>query len=134
MTLTVKLLFKPLDEISQITEDQLNRTIIEYPVIGKIYDLVGSFKEIMFSKKINDIESWSNEAKLLELEEINSFVNGISKDLDAVKNAFLLTYNNGLAEGFVNKIKLIKRIMFGRSGFTLLRNKILRRESKKCFN
>ena len=130
----VKLLFKPLDEISQITEDQLNRTIIEYPVIGKIYDLVGSFKEIMFSKKVNDIESWSNEAKRLGLKEVNSFVNGISKDLDAVKNAFLLTYNNGLAEGFVNKIKLIKRIMFGRSSFTLLRNKILRRESNNCFN
>ncbi|MFI3200809.1 MAG: transposase [Eubacteriales bacterium] len=65
---------------------------------------------------------------------VTSFVNGIRNDIDAVKNAIELTYNNGLAEGSVNKIKVIKRIMHGRNSFSLLKGKVLRLESKKKTN
>jgi len=64
----------------------------------------------------------------LEISEINSFVNGIIRDLEAVKNGIALKYNNGLVEGSVNKLKIIKQIMYVRSNFKLLRNKILLRE------
>ena len=46
-------------------------------------------------------------------------------DIDAVKNAIKYKYNNGLAEGSVNKIKVIKRIMYGRNSFELLKAKVL---------
>ena len=49
----------------------------------------------------------------------------VEKDLEAVKNAIIYQYSNGLAEGTVNKIKVIKRIMYGRCGFEMLRRKIL---------
>ena len=54
-----------------------------------------------------------------------------NKDLGAVKNSIDYEYNNGLAEGSVNKIKLAKRIMYGRSGFQLLKAKILLNEYYK---
>lgn len=47
-------------------------------------------------------------------------MNGIERDKDAVKNAIQFDYNNGLAEGSVNKLKVIKRIMYGRNSFELL--------------
>ena len=38
---------------------------------------------------------------------MNSFIHGIERDIEAVKNAIIYEYNNGLAEGSVNKIKVI---------------------------
>lgn len=53
----------------------------------------------------------------------------VKGDMTAVKNAILLEYNNGLAEGSVNKAKVIKCIMYGCNKFGLLRNKVLLIES-----
>ena len=50
----------------------------------------------------------------------------------AVKNGIKLKYNNGLAEGSVNKIKVIKRIMYGRNSFDLLKAKVLLHEQFRC--
>ncbi|WP_281250261.1 transposase [Virgibacillus proomii] len=50
---------------------------------------------------------------------------------NALENAFIFSYSNGLAEGSVNKLKTIKRILYGRSNFDLLRNKLLLLESRK---
>ena len=59
------------------------------------------------------------------IPELNTFLEGINKDLTAVKNGITEQYNNGLAEGSVNKIKVIKRIMCGRNSFELLKAKVL---------
>ena len=60
-----------------------------------------------------------------DIPELQTFINGIKKDLTAVKNGIIYSYNNGLAEGSVNKIKVIKRIMYGRNSFELLKAKVL---------
>ena len=52
----------------------------------------------------------------------------------AVYNAVSLDYNNGLAEGKVNKLKLVKRIMYGRCSFSALKNKVLLIENDSFFN
>jgi transposase len=123
-----KLLYQPIGKVKGIAESQVDRIVREYPVIGTIYDIVQSFKGIMSAKRVDEIDAWMEEASQLGIDGINSFVNGLSQDLDAVKNAIRYEYNNGLAEGSINKLKLIKRIMYGRCSFTLLRNKILQRE------
>jgi len=51
-----------------------------------------------------------------------------------VKNAIKYEYNNGLAESSVNKLKVIKRIMYGRNSFEMLRRKLLLLENKRIFN
>ena len=60
-----------------------------------------------------------------DIPELQTFINGIKKDLTAVKNGIIYSYNNGSAEGSVNKIKVIKRIMYGRNSFELLKAKVL---------
>ena len=60
-----------------------------------------------------------------DIPELQTFINGIKKDLTAVKNGIIYSYNNGLAEGSVNKIKVIKRVMYGRNSFELLKAKVL---------
>lgn len=117
-----------MEELQGIDEELVRRLIKEYPVIQDIYDIVKSFREILFSQKAEDIDNWLAEVDCLEIDELISFANGLRKDLDAVKNAARYDYNNGLAEGSVNKLKLAKRKMYGRCSFETLRKKVLLRE------
>lgn len=127
----IKLLYKPMDELQGIDEELVRRLLEEYPVVQDIYDIVESFREILFSKKAEDIDNWLAEIDRMEIDELTSFANGLRKDLDAVKNAASHDYNNGLAEGSVNKLKLAKRKMYGRCSFETLRKKVLLREQYK---
>lgn len=84
----------------------------------------------MFSGKYDELDLWIETAQSLYIDEIDTYVNGLKSDIDAVKNGIKYKFNNGLAEGIgiVNKIKLIKRIMYGRNSFRLLKTKILLNE------
>ena len=76
-----------------------------------LYALVKDFYGAIFSKKPEKIDSWIESAKKYDIPELQAFVEGLLKDLQAIKNGITYPYNNGLAEGSVNKIKVIKRIM-----------------------
>ena len=130
----ISLLYKPIDKVKKISQEQLDKVIEKYPHIGEIHDIVKTFKNALFSKKPDELEKWMEEAERLELEQICSFVNGLRRDIDAVKKAIELDYNNGLAEGSVNKLKVVKRIMYGRNSFELLKGKLLRLELRHKFN
>ena len=130
----LKLLYNPIEKVKGITESQLEKVIRDYPVLAGVYHIVRSFKEIMFAKRVGDLDAWIQSAQALGSEDINSFLNGLSRDIKAVKNAIIYDYNNGLAEGSINKIKLYKKIMFGRCSFEMLRCKTLMLEQCKCFN
>ena len=88
-------------------------------------NLIRKFKEVIFSKKTRKLYYWLKETKKINVKELNSFVTLIESDIEAVKNAIKYNYSNGLTEGFNNKTKVIKRIMYGRCSFNLLRLKIL---------
>ena len=130
----VSLLYRPIDKISSISAEQLDRIIGEYPVIGRVYDAVSGFKQTLSGKKESELDKWLEETDSLEIDELSSFTNGIRRDIAAVKNAILLDYNNGLAEGSVNKLKVVKRIMYGRNSFEMLKGKLLRLELKHKIN
>ena len=72
------------------------------------------------------LKNWIAKVKSSGIKELISFTNGIERDYDAVKNAVYLPYNNRLAEGSVNKIKVIKRVMYGRCSFETLWIRTLR--------
>lgn len=100
----------------------------EIPVIGKLYDLMESFKEILFAKKEEELDKWMEKALAIGSDEITNFINGIYQDKEAMKNAIRYEYNNGLAEGSVNKLKVSKRIMYERCSFDTLKKKLLLKE------
>ncbi|WP_373266661.1 transposase [Hungatella hathewayi] len=112
-------------------QEQLDNVIERYPLIGMVHDIVKSFKNTLFSKKPDEVEKWMEDTEKAGIEQINSFINGIRRDIDAVKKAIELDYNNGLAEGSVNKLKVVKRIMYGRNSFALLKSKLLRLELRR---
>lgn len=67
---------------------------------------------------------WIKEVKLMNRKNIDRFCNGLTKDIDAVKNAIKYKWTNGLVEGNVNRLKNKKSEMYGRCGFELLKRKV----------
>ncbi|EIY28927.1 hypothetical protein HMPREF1062_03235, partial [Bacteroides cellulosilyticus CL02T12C19] len=54
-----------------------------------------------------------------------TFLIGVKIDFKAVRNTIAYNITNGITEGFVNKLKVVKRIMYGRAGIELLRRKMV---------
>ena len=111
--------------MSDLSEDDLQKMIERYPMLEVLYDLTRRFKEILFSKKAELLEVWLDAAETGGISELKSFANGIRQDLEATKAGIKYSYSNGIAEGNVNKIKMIKRRMYGRCSFELLRAAVL---------
>jgi len=121
----ISLLYKKIDNVKSITTRQLNMVLELHPDLVDIYQISRKFKELLFGQNADKLDEWINQTSSLNIPELNSFINGISRDIDAVRNAIIYKYSNGLAEGTVNKIKVIKRIMYGRCGFEMLKRKVL---------
>jgi len=129
-----KLLYNPIEKVKEINSEQFSIINKKYPFFEKIYSLIHRFKKILKEKNISDFAEWLKDARKLEVEKINSFINGIERDKSAVENAIIYEYSNGLAEGSVNKLKVIKRIMYGRCSFNTLRLKVLKLEELRYIN
>ena len=122
----IRLLYKSVNEdIKGISEDQLKFVLSNYPLYANILNIVDDFRVLLKSKKPDSLIPWIEKAAALGVAEINSFIEGLKQDLYAVKNAIFYDFNNGLAEGTINKIKVVKRIMYGRCRFQLLKNKCM---------
>ena len=124
-----RLVYRKLEDVKLITKNQKDAILKTYPELAGLYELIKEFHRIVFSKKAEELDNWIENAKSFSgIPGIISFAEGIIQDKGAVKNAILYDYNNGLAEGSVNKIKLTKRIMYGRNSFEMLKTKILMHE------
>jgi len=127
----IALLFHSKKTKTKLSEEQIKEIYKLYPKIESVIDLVNDFRDILRKKRNDALQGWMERATALDIQLLKSFLNGIERDLTAVKNAIAYEYNNGLAEGKINKLKLIKRTMYGRCQFDLLRNKILLLEYEK---
>jgi transposase len=72
-------------------------------------------------------EAWLERAATSSIPELQSFVVGLERDKAAVAAALSLPISNGQVEGQVTRLKLIKRSMYGRANFDLLRERVLAR-------
>ena len=120
-----QLIYKKLENVATITAGQYKQALKTYPLLSTLYSLVKEFHTAIFSKKPEKLDAWIDSAQKHDIPGLQSFVEGILKDSTAIKNGIIFPYNNGLAEGSVNKIKVIKRIMYGRNSFELLKAKVL---------
>lgn len=92
-----------------------------YPVVDKVETMFKEFHGVLMGSEPAKLDEYLEK---YEGSEIKSFCNGIKKDITPVKNAISLPVSSGFVEGNNNKFKLLKRIVYGRSGLVNL--------SKKC--
>jgi transposase len=92
-----------------------------------IYQLVQAFLQMVRQLGGEHLESWLRSVRACNIPELHRFANGLERDKAAVLVGLTLFHNNGQTEGQVTRIKLIKRMMYGRAGFALLRQRVLHR-------
>lgn len=95
------------------------------PSAEKARKIALEFQDMMKQKKPELLDSWIEDTLNSDVEYLKRFAQGIKQDYDAVKAALTLVWSNGQVEGQVNRLKTLKRQMYGRAGFKLLRKRIL---------
>lgn len=83
------------------------------------------FNGIMRCRNSEALDEWIDDAIDTELTAIMRFASVLRRDIDAVKNAIELPWSNGQAEGQINRLKTLKRAMYGRAGPELMRARML---------
>ncbi|MCX5262349.1 transposase [Streptomyces canus] len=68
---------------------------------------------------------WIRQAEQVAPKPMKGFAGFLRQDLDAVTAGLPLSWSSGVVEGHVNRVKTLKRAMYGRASFELLRNRIL---------
>jgi transposase len=83
------------------------------------------FRAALTSQNVQQMCAWIEIAKQSGIGSIVRFAFGLQKDLSAVLAAVKTPWSNGQVEGQINRLKMIKRQMYGRANFTLLRSRVL---------
>ena len=92
------------------------------PALARARTLVDEFVRLLKRHDAAALGPWLATA---EQSELRAFAAGVRRDQDAVLAAVLFPWSNGQVEGHVHRIKFVKRSMFGRAGFRLLRARVL---------
>ena len=93
--------------------------------IENAYQLAQNFTRMLRQRQGHLLDHWLRAASHSGLPELQHFAAGIKRDKAAVQAGLSLPYSNGPVEGHINRLKLIKRSMYGRAEFDLLRQRIL---------
>jgi transposase len=122
-----RLLLTRPDGLSDSQQTLLAGLTAACPEMTSLTALIGSFAALLRPDPANEarLKDWAGTARACDLPSIHAFTRGLDLDIDAAIAAVTLPFHNGRTEGVNTKTKMIKRQMYGRAGFTLLRHRIL---------
>lgn len=118
------MIFQPEDLLRKTDQAFLKFLCKEVPEIKAAAEMAVEFKNLFKNKEDGSLQSWLSGALQAE-SELRSFARGIKHDYNAINQAVISTISNGQVEGQVNKLKTIKRMMYGRASFPLLKKMVL---------
>ena len=102
------------------------------PPFAMMRSLVMQFRGILQAGKVETLEKWIGKAINSGIYSMKRFAKTLRRDWDAVQNALKEPYSNGPVEGQINRLKTLKRQMYGRAGFHLLRARLLSQPLRTC--
>ena len=120
------LLSKP-DSLNDAQRETASRLSSSCPEMKALASLIGSFAALLVPDPGNEekLVRWIAGARAADLPNLHSFTRGLDLGMKAATAALTLSHHNGRTEGVNTKTKMLKRQMFGRAGFELLRHRIL---------
>ncbi|HLZ57584.1 MAG TPA: ISL3 family transposase [Ktedonosporobacter sp.] len=121
------LLAKRTEELEAEEQADLERLLEVSEEMRVLHSLLQSFLQMVRERKSEQLSSWLWQAEQSAIPELKSFVVGIERDRAAVSAALRLPWSQGPVEGNVNRLKTLKRQMYGKAGFALLRQRVLHR-------
>ncbi|MFF5715172.1 transposase [Streptomyces sp. NPDC012756] len=107
--------------------DRLLDVKIACPDIARACDLARCFHDLLGKRRGEFLLEWIRQAEQDGPAPVRSFAGFLRQDLAAVTAGLTLEWSSGKVEGNVNRIKTVKRAMYGRASFRLLRIRVLTR-------
>lgn len=118
-------IMRPHHKLDETDRLALKDACARCPDLTALTELAHGFAALVRSRGGAHLEAWINKAVDSPFPEIRSFANGLYSDFDAVKAGLSMQWNSGRVEGHVNRVKMIKRQMYGRANLDLLRKRVL---------
>ena len=115
------------DQLKEHQRERIDAARAACPEMTALTDLIHTFADLLDPADVHArlLTGRITTAHAEDLPHLHAFTRGLERDRDAVNAALTLPRHNGGTEGVNNKTKLIKRQMYGRAGFELLRHRIL---------
>lgn len=120
------MLLKP-EKLNKSEREMIDRLTALSPEISKALELIIDFHCFMKEKKVDCLGKWIVDAKNSNIDELKSFARRLEEDRSEIEAAITHKWSNGQVEGQVNRLKMIKRTMYGRAKIDLLRARVLNR-------
>jgi transposase len=115
----VWLFLRPVEKL-ETEEVELRQSLLSHPVLQQGCELVHEFQRMIQKRDTNEFADWLQVCESSKIPEFMNLAAGMKKDQDAIKAALSSQWSNGQTEGQVNRLKLLKRQMYGRANFDLL--------------
>jgi transposase len=119
------LCLRPPDQLEDYKKEALASLLAQDLELDAGYQLLQRFRRVIAERDPAGLEAWLADARGSGLPPFASLANGIEGDRAAVDAALTTPWSNGMVEGFVHKVKLLKRQGYGRAGLPLLRARVL---------
>ena len=116
---------KPPEQLSEQQRILFERVATNCPIVRSLHALALDFREAIATHDKDGMLHWIGTAPQSGIGPLMRFAYGLKKDLNAVLAAVETPWSNGQTEGQINRLKAIKRQMYGRAGFQLLRARVL---------
>ncbi|CAM5647215.1 ISL3 family transposase [Streptomyces griseomycini] len=105
--------------------DRLHRLRERNPELDRLTGHVRKFAVMMTARHGDRLEEWIAGVEHDTLAPLAGFARNLRRDFDAVQNGLSLPHSSGAVEGNINRLKMLKRQMFGRASLDLLRKRVL---------
>jgi transposase len=116
---------KPRGTLTSAQAAKVDALQREWPDFAAVRRLAMRFRGIPRSENGSKLAVWLKDAQLSGLYAMQRFARTLRRDIEAVRNAFKEPWSNGQTEGQINRLKTLKRAMYGRDGPELLRTRML---------
>jgi transposase len=97
----------------------------QHPNLNTAIELAIDFADLVRSQQPDRLDEWLSSAEHSQIKALIGFATRLKEDLAAVKNGVALSWSNGQVEGQVNRLKMLKRQMYGRASHELLKKRFL---------
>jgi transposase len=123
----VWLLVKVPETLQVDQQAALARMLAASPVVRRAYAFGQALIRIIREHLSKALDPWLEAVQTYQIPELRRLARSLTQDKAAVRAALVLPWSNGQTEGQINRLKLIKRQMYGRAKFDLLRIRVLAR-------
>ena len=97
----------------------------QHPHLQTAIELTEKFANLVRGRQPDQLDEWIHRAEQSQIKAVVGFATKLRDDLDAVRNGVALWVSNGQVEGQVNRLKVLKRQMYGRASHELLKKRFL---------